>query len=89
MEVTYRLIYTKRAIKDIQNLKASKLAGKAKELCELPLENPATARSKRLVGDLHGKRSIRINLRHRLVYEILEQEKIIKILSMWSHYGDN
>ena len=42
--------------------------------------------SKQLSGDLKGKRSIRINLQHRLVYEILESEKMIKILSMWSHY---
>ena len=57
------------------------LADKVADLCSsIPLY------SKQLSGDLRGKRSIRINLQHRLVYEVLESEKIIKILSMWSHY---
>ncbi len=89
MEIIYTLSYTKAAIKDIQNLKAAKLASKAKNLCESLALNPTPQHSKQLSGDLKGKRSIRINLQHRLVYEVLAKEKIIKILSMWSHYGDN
>ena len=86
MEMIYTLIYTKKAIKDIQSLKAAKLADKVKDLCQSLAFNPMPLYSKQLSGDLKGKRSIRINLQHRLVYEILESEKIIKILSMWSHY---
>ena len=82
----YTLSYTKKAIKDIQSLKAAKLADKVEDLCRSLVENPMQLYSKQLSGDLKGKRSIRINLQHRLVYEILESEKIIKILSMWSHY---
>lgn len=86
MEVKYNLIYTKRAIKDIRNLKAAQLADKARVLCDALADDPTPLRSKQLVGDLQGKRSIRINIKHRLVYEILEKEKCVKILSMWSHY---
>lgn len=88
MEVIYNLLYSKRAVKDIQLLKAAKLSSKAKDLCDLLIKNPAPYYSKQLVGDLKGKRSIRINLQHRLIYEIFEKEKTIKVLSMWSHYGD-
>jgi toxin YoeB len=86
MEMMYSLYYTKRAIKDVASLKAAKLADKVEELCKLLAVSPMPPYSKQLSGDLKGKRSIRINLLHRLVYEILEEEKILKILSMWSHY---
>jgi len=89
MEITYTLKYTKGAIKDVQNLKAIKLASKVEILCESLAKNPTPPNSKKLSGDLKGKRSIRINLQHRLVYKIYENEKIIKILSMWNHYSDN
>ena len=82
----YSLCYSKRAIKDVSSLKAAKLAGKVEELCKSLEVNPTPTYSKQLSGDLKGKRSIRINLQHRLVYEIFEEEKIVKILSMWSHY---
>lgn len=86
MEVIYTLIYTKAAIKDIQSLKAAKLADKVEDLCRSLAVSPMPLYSKQLSGDLKAQRSIRINLQHRLVYEILDSEKIIKILSMWSHY---
>lgn len=82
----YILKYTKRAIKDIQSLKAAKLSDKVRSLCKSLAKNPIPINGKKLSGDLKGKYSVRINLQHRLVYEILEEEKIIKILSMWSHY---
>ncbi len=84
--MTYTLQYTKRSAKDIQKLKAAKLEDKAVKLCNALSINPIPLNSKELSRDLVGKRSIRINLQHRLVYEIFEEEKIIKILSMWSHY---
>ena len=89
MEVTYQVLYTKNAIKDIRKLKAAKLAEKVQKLCDSLTHDPIPTRSKHLVGDLRGKYSIRINIKHRLVYEIIYKKKIIKILSMWSHYGDN
>ena len=83
MEIKYSLHYTKKAFQDIKSLKAAKLSAKAKKLCNLLLLNPAPHNSKQLSGDLSGKRSVRINLKHILVYKIFEKEKSIKILSMW------
>lgn len=88
MEVKYILLYTKKAIKDIKYLKAAQLAEKAQKLCDFLQYDPVPLYSKQLSGDLKRYRSIRINLQHRLVYEIYEKEKTIKILSMWNHYTD-
>jgi toxin YoeB len=82
----YTLIYDKRAVADKDKLTAAKLIDKAQQLCNDLAINPIPPNSKRLYRDLVGKRSIRINLRHRLVYEILEDKKIIKIFRMWGHY---
>ncbi len=84
--MSYKILYTKKAVQGIDKLKAVGLEDKAKTLC-INLEHDAKPiYSKALVGNLKGMRSIRINLQHRLVYKILEQEKIIKILSLWGHY---
>jgi len=84
----YSVVYYKKALKDIPKLKAAKLDKKAKALIELikddPFKNPPPY--EKLQGDLRGAYSRRINIQHRLVYEVLEEEKIIKILSMWTHY---
>lgn len=82
----YTLKYTKQAVKDIQLLKAAKLHIKAEKLCKFLETNPYPINSKQLDWDLKGKRSIRINLQHRLVYEVIEEEKLIKVLTMWGHY---
>lgn len=84
----YSIVYTKKAANDIPNLKSSKLDKKAKALIELLRENPYQSPPpyEKLQGDLQGAYSRRINIKHRLVYEILEQEKIVKIISMWTHY---
>ena len=84
----YKIIYTKRAINDIKNLKSAKLDKKAKVLIELVRESPFQTPPpyEKLLGDLKGAYSRRINIKHRFVYEVLENEKTIKILSMWSHY---
>ena len=71
----YKIVYTKTAAKDIPKLKAAHLADKAKPP---PYE--------KLVGDLGGAYSRRINLQHRLVYQVYEEEKTIKILSLLTHY---
>ena len=84
----YKIVYTKKAVKDIAKLKSAKLDEKARSLIELvrkdPFQTPPPY-EKRL-GDLSGAYSRRINVKHRFVYEVLEKDKIIKILSMWTHY---
>lgn len=84
----YRIVYTKKAVKDIPKLKAAGLAPKAKALIELVKENPYQnpPSYEKLQGDLQGAYSRRINRQHRFVYEIIEAEKTIKILSLWTHY---
>lgn len=84
----YRILYTKKAAKDIPKLKSVKLDKKAKMLIDLvretPYQNPPPY--EKLVGDLQGAYSRRINIQHRFVYEVLEEEKIVKIISLWTHY---
>lgn len=84
----YSIFYTRKAVQDIPNLKSSKLDKKAKALIEVIKENPFQSPPpyEKLIGDLQGAYSRRINIKHRLVYEVNEQEKTIKIISMWSHY---
>lgn len=82
----YQLHFYKKTITDKRYLKAAGLFAKVVEICQVLSLDPKPLRSKPLSRDLKGKRSIRINLQHRLVYEIFEKEKIVKILSMWGHY---
>jgi len=84
----YKIVFTKKAVSDISKLKRAKLVDKAKALIELLRENPykTPPRYEKLQGDLQGAYSRRINIQHRLVYEIFEEEKIIKIISLWTHY---
>ena len=84
----YQVFYTETAVKDIENLKAAYLDETAKTLIELikkdPYQTPPTY--EKLLGDLQGLYSRRINIKHRLAYEVYEEEKIIKIVSLWSYY---
>lgn len=84
----YKIIYTKTAIKDIPNLKSAHLDKNTKALIDIIRENPFKNPPpyEKLVGDLQGLYSRRINIKHRLVYEVLEEDKIIKIISLWTHY---
>ena len=84
----YSIVYVKRAIADIQNLKSAKLEKKAKSLIDVIRENPYQTPPpyEKLKGDLHGLYSRRINIKHRLVYEVIEETKTVKIISMWTHY---
>ncbi len=86
--VNYTVVYTKNAAKDISNLKAANLSNKAQNLIELIKENPFQNPPpyEKLLGNLSGLYSRRINIQHRLVYEVLEDIKTVKIISMWSHY---
>ena len=84
----YKITYTKAATKDIPKLKAAHLDSKAKALIEVIRKNPyqTPPSYEKLVGDLHGLYSRRINVQHRLVYEVFEEEQTIKIISLWTHY---
>ncbi|MDD7512508.1 MAG: Txe/YoeB family addiction module toxin [Clostridiales bacterium] len=84
----YKIVYTKKSVRDIEKLKAAKLDQKTKSLIELVRENPfkTPPSYEKLQGDLSGAYSRRINIKHRFVYEVLEEEKTVKILSMWTHY---
>ena len=86
--VIYRIVYTKAAARDVPKLKGAHLEEKAKALIEVlrvnPFQNPPSY--EKLVGEFSGLYSRRINAQHRLVYQVIEEEKTVKILSMWSHY---
>ena len=84
----YTIVFTKRAVNDIAKLKAAGLDKKAKALTELLKENPyqSPPTFEKLKGDLNGAFSRRINIQHRLVYQIMEEQKTVKILLMWTHY---
>ena len=86
--MTWELVYAKHAIKDAKKLAASGLKPKALELLAVlandPFQNPPPF--EKLVGDLAGTYSRRINIQHRLVYEVFAEEKTVRVLRMWSHY---
>jgi Txe/YoeB family toxin of toxin-antitoxin system len=86
----YAIVYTKKAKDDIPKLKTSGIDKKAKALIELIKENPykSPPSFEKLKGELKGAFSRRLNAQHRLVYEVDENEKTIKILRMWTHYED-
>ena len=87
--VTYKILITKAALKDKEKIKGNKaLESKVKNLIELISKNPyeTPASFEKLKGDLDGLISRRINIQHRLVYEVYEEEKVVKIISMWTHY---
>lgn len=84
----YEIVYTKTAVKDIPKLKAAHLDSKARELIDVIRGNPFQAPPpyEKLIGNLQGLYSRRINQQHRLVYEVFEREQEIKVISLWSHY---
>lgn len=84
----WQLLYTKAAQKDAKNLSAAGLKDKALALLDIMIENPFQNPPpyEKLIGDLAGAYSRRINIQHRLVYQLLDAEQIVKVLRMWSHY---
>ncbi|NDJ20614.1 Txe/YoeB family addiction module toxin [Nostoc sp. B(2019)] len=86
--MSWRLVYTKQAQKDAKKLASSNLKEKVEELLVVlkknPFQNPPPY--EKLVGDLSGACSRRINIQHRLVYEVIESEQVVKIIRMWTHY---
>lgn len=86
--VSWRLVYTKQAQKDAKKLAAAGLRPKAETLLEILKKNPfqSPPSLERLVGDLEGAYSRRINIQHRLVYQVLKRYKTVKVIRMWTHY---
>ena len=88
--VSYKVIYSKQALKDAKKLSSVSLDKKAKALIEIlktdPFQNPPPY--EKLVGNLQGSYSRRINIKHRIVYEVIEEEKLVRVSRMWTHYGD-
>lgn len=84
----YKIVYRKQAIKDIPKIKSAGLSEKTQRLIEVIKENPYKNPPpyEKLVGDLQGAYSRRINIQHRLIYQVYEEEKTVKIISIWSHY---
>ncbi len=87
--MTWMLYYTKQSKKDAKKLSAANLKDKAKKLISIIEENPYAKPPpfEKLVGDLSGAYSRRINIQHRLVYQVIEEKMVIKILRLWSHYA--
>ncbi|HED00605.1 MAG TPA: Txe/YoeB family addiction module toxin [Proteobacteria bacterium] len=84
----WQIVFTKQAQKDAKKLTAARLRSKAEELLDLLSENPYQnpPSYEKLLGDLAGAYSRRINIQHRLVYQVLEEEKVVKVIRMWTHY---
>ena len=85
----WRVVFTRQAQKDARRLAEAGLRPKAEALLEILREDPyrSPPRFEKLVGDLAGACSRRITLQHRLVYQVLEAERTVKVLRMWTHYG--
>jgi toxin YoeB len=86
--VSWELVFTKQAQKDAKKLSAAGLKKKAQKLLDIIKENPYQNPPpyEKLVGDLSGAYSRRINIQHRLVYQPYDTEKIVKIIRLWTHY---
>lgn len=84
----YVIKYTRHALKDVTKIKAAKLNRKVEALIDIIRENPFASQPpyEKLRGDLQGFYSRRINRQHRLVYEVDEEARVVKILAMWTHY---
>jgi Txe/YoeB family toxin of toxin-antitoxin system len=86
--VKWQVVFTKQAQKDAKKLASSGLKKKALSLIDILKENPFQVPPpyEKLIGDLLGAYSRRINIQHRIVYQILHEEKVVKVLRMWTHY---
>ena len=88
--MAWQVLFTKQAQKDAKNLAAAGLRVKAETLLDVLANNPLQTPPpfEKLVGDLDGAYSRRINIQHRLVYQVLKKEKIVKVIRMWTHYSE-
>ena len=84
----WRVVFTKQAQKDAKKSDAAGLRSKVEKLLDILRENPyeTPPAFEKLLGDLSGTYSRRINIKHRLVYQILDDEKVVKVIRMWTHY---
>jgi len=82
----WRIVLSKRAKKDVKKIKNAGLSSQAKKLLQALQGNPFELPYEKLTGDLTGYYSRRINIQHRLVYQLFEADKVIKVVRMWSHY---
>ena len=86
--MNYELIYTNQAKRDAKKLKGSLLAQKAKALLKIIEENPFADPPpfEALIGDLKGAYSRRLNIQHRMVYQVYEDQRVVKVIRLWTHY---
>jgi Txe/YoeB family toxin of toxin-antitoxin system len=86
--VNWRIVYTRQAQKDAKRIATAGLRSKAEQLLEILSKNPFQTPPpyEKLMGDLSGAYSRRINIQHRLVYQVLKESKTVKIIRMWTHY---
>jgi Txe/YoeB family toxin of toxin-antitoxin system len=86
--VSWRVVFTSQARRDARKISSSGLRPNAESLLELLRRNPFESPPpfEKLVGDLAGAYSRRINIQHRLVYQVLEAERVVKVIRMWTHY---
>lgn len=86
--MSWKVVFTKHAQKDAKKLSSHGLKSKAEEIIELLKHNPYQTPPpyEKLLGDLSGAYSRRLNIQHRMVYQILDEEKIVKVIRMWTHY---
>ena len=84
----WKVVYTKQAQKDAKRIASSGLRPKVERLINIIVENSLQTPPpfEKLVGDLSGAYSRRINIHHRLIYEIIEEDKVVKVIRMWTHY---
>ncbi len=86
--VTWKIVYTKQALKDTKKIKSAGLKTRAEKILKILEKNPyqTPPSFEKLVGDLAGAYSRRINIRHRLVYQVFDKIKTVKVIRMWTHY---
>jgi toxin YoeB len=86
--MSYELVYTRQAKKDAKKLKGTPLAARVRELLDIIREDPFADSPpfEALVGDLKGAYSRRINIQHRLVYEVFADQMVVKVIRLWTHY---
>lgn len=86
--MSWRVVFTKQAQKDAKRLASAGLQPKAEQLLAILRTNPyqTSPPYEKLIGDLAGAYSRRINIQHRLVYQVLEEEQVVKVLRLWTHY---
>ncbi len=86
--MSWKVVFTRQAQKDAEKLSSSGLKSKAEEIIEILRQDPYQTPPpyEKLIGDLSGAFSRRLNIQHRIVYQIYNDEKIVKVIRMWTHY---